>query len=491
MKLILNNKYNWIKYIILFALIYMPLFGHLETFPVSIWDEARLAVSAYEMYKNGNFLVVHFEGQPEMWSTKPPLLIWIQSVFMNIFGVTLLAVRLPSAIAAFLTCLALLIFSVKYLKSFWFGFITVMILITTNGYIHVHGTRTGDYDALLTLFTTLFCLLFFAFIETKNVKYYYLFFIALTLGVLTKGIAGLLFIPGIFIYIFYQKDFFYLLKNKHTYFGLLIFLMVVGAYYIARENVNDGYLRAVWENELGGRYLNTLDEHKHSFWYYFNNLIEFNYSQWIAFVPCGLVISFLIKDIRMRKLALYSILMTFTYFLIISGAETKLQWYDIPMYPFLAIILATFIFTIFSWLRNIQFVSHYLNRNPLPYLFLFLIFINPYSFIWNKTYKPTNWDTGFYAISDYLKKAVKGEVDVNNHFVAFDGYNAHIKFYLIMLNEKGVNINFKNWAELNSGDKVVIGQYHLKDNIQNNYEVEILNYEEPLITYNIKRRIDK
>mgnify|MGYP000350515794 CR=1 FL=1 len=36
---------TYIKYIVLAALIYMPIFGHLDTLPIRIWDEARLAIN--------------------------------------------------------------------------------------------------------------------------------------------------------------------------------------------------------------------------------------------------------------------------------------------------------------------------------------------------------------------------------------------------------------------------------------------------------------
>src|SRR5690606_9717613 len=100
-----------------------------------IWDEARLAINAYEMSQNGNLIVTYFDGAPDMWNTKPPLLIWIQALFIKMFGFNELAIRLPSAIAALFTCVVILIFSEKYLKNFWFGFIAVVVLVTSQGYI--------------------------------------------------------------------------------------------------------------------------------------------------------------------------------------------------------------------------------------------------------------------------------------------------------------------------------------------------------------------
>ena len=148
------NFVNTFKYLLIALLISVPIFGHLDTLPIRIWDESRLAVNANEMQKDGDFIVTHFYGQPDMWNTKPPLMIWLQAFFMKTIGAGELAVRLPSALAAFFTSITLLVFFRRYI-SFWFGSISVMILVTSSGYIGLHASRTGDYDTLLTLFTTL------------------------------------------------------------------------------------------------------------------------------------------------------------------------------------------------------------------------------------------------------------------------------------------------------------------------------------------------
>jgi len=69
--------------IILLGLVYFPLFFNLDRLPLMPFDEARVAMSSYEMSENYNFLVVHYDGKPEMWSTKPPLTNWAQVFFIK------------------------------------------------------------------------------------------------------------------------------------------------------------------------------------------------------------------------------------------------------------------------------------------------------------------------------------------------------------------------------------------------------------------------
>jgi len=186
--------------LLLLVIASIPLFIHIDVLPFRLWDESRLASNAYEMHRNGNLIVTYYEGQPEMWNTKPPLVIWMQLLFIKILGFNELAVRLPSAICGLITCIALLFFSQKFFKTFLVGAFACLVLITTNGYVDGHAIRTGDYDGPLALFTTIFVLAAFLYEESENKKWLIPLFGAITLAVLTKSIQPLLFVPGITLY---------------------------------------------------------------------------------------------------------------------------------------------------------------------------------------------------------------------------------------------------------------------------------------------------
>src|ERR1051325_2737602 len=109
--------------ILLVVIISFPLFLNLDVLAIRTFDEARNTVNAYEMYRNGNYLISHFDGAPYLWNTKPPLLIWLQVLFMKILGPGELALRLPSALAGLFTCLSIFLFTGRILKDYLFGFI--------------------------------------------------------------------------------------------------------------------------------------------------------------------------------------------------------------------------------------------------------------------------------------------------------------------------------------------------------------------------------
>lgn len=481
---------KYIKYIILALLLYMPVFGHLDTLPIRIWDEARVAMNAYEMFNNNDFIVTQFNGKPDMWNTKPPLLIWFQVICMKAIGVNELAVRLPSAIAAFFTCCALLIFSLYYLRNFWFGFITVLVLITSWGYINLHASRTGDYDAMLTLFTTLSGLFFFTYCETKKHKHLYMFFAVTALAVLTKSITGLLFIPALIIYSIIQRQFIALLRNKHFYIGLLSTVAVIAGYYILREINNPGYLAAVQENELGGRYLDVVEDHTSGFWFYYNNFLDMKLSAWHFIIPYGLIVGLIGNNKKIRKITLFSSLMILTFFVIISTAQTKLEWYDVPLYPFLAILTAVFIHYIFKLLRESNWIKQKIIIKTISFIFLFLVFLIPYQKIFDKTYKPKETIEGkdFYEISYYLKDAIIGKNNLDGQYLLYDGYGVHNLFYLKILNDQGIQISFKYWKNLQKEDIVIAQQENVKLYLEENYTLEKMNTKGNVITYKIHGR---
>ena len=493
-KFIELTKINSVKYFIVTILICIPIFGHIGSLPFRFWDESRLAINAYEMNKNGNWIVIYFDGKPDMWNTKPPLMIWSQVIFMKLFGVNELSVRMPSALAAFFTSVVLMIFSVKYLNSFFFGFVAVIVLITSSGYIGEHVARTGDYDALLILFTSLYCLFFFLFIETKGKKYIYLFFISFAFAVLTKSSAGLFFLPGLVIYVLVRRQFLNILTNKHFYLGLFLSVLIILSYYFLRETQNHGYLKAVAWNEFYGRYLKVIAGNEHTFLFYYNNFINSRFTLWFLFIPLGLIAGLFNKDRKFFNLTLYLSILTFTFFILISVSKTKLIWYDAQMYPFLAMIIATFFYYIFVHFKNSDPVKNNMKSDAIILFFLSFIFIVPYQKIINKVFDPTedlNPAGGNYELCYFLQEAVNGEHNLNNYFLAYnyfpgwENYDAPYRIYLKILQDKGINIAYKDCRELNVNDKVIVFDKKIKKYIDDSYNFVITNEYKNTFIYKI------
>lgn len=438
---------------------YFPLFAHLDSFSLRIYDEARRAVNAFEMWQSGNFLVTTYEFKPEMWGTKPPLLIWCQSTMMRIFGPTVLAVRLPSALAGLATAILLFWFAFRKLGGWPAGLIASFALLTANAFLKSsHSARTGDFDGLLVLFCTSYLLAFFLYLENKQTRYLYFTGLGILLVVLTKSIAGLLFAPGLLLYLLIKSELLPLLRNRHFYINAILCSLGIAAFYLGREYYNPGYLQAVWDNELAGRYIQTLDAHKHPFSYYFFRLPE-RFPYFLLFSLLGIGWGF----VNLRKgqtfaqrLSLYATLLTVAFLLVISNSSTKLAWYDLPVFPFLS-LLAAVGWTKIVWkkLSQTATVKKWVERAPwLSTAITILLLVLPYAFTLHYCMRPdpAKYD-GTEAYGHYIEK-MEAERD---YYVTSLFYRPDIRFYQLAYQTRGYNIRpFNPSLPPKKGSKVMV-----------------------------------
>lgn len=485
------RKRHLILYVLLFIIVCVPLFQDLGFLTIRNWDESRNIINAYEMFQNGNWLIPHYHGEPDMWNTKPPLLFWLQVISMKIIGVNELAFRLPSALAALFTCGILFLFLKSYLNNIYIAIFSVIVLITSTGYVRIHVARSGDFDALLIFFTTITALSFFLALNLKKSKYIYLFYIALTLAVLTKGIAGLLFLPAYFLYAAFSKNLKFIFTNKHFYLGLLILLIFGIGYYPLRELYNPGYLEAIYQNELGGRFQEGLEGNgDRPFHFYLQNIIEKDFHNYVILFLLGCVLTFVSKDKKIKQIVLFSILIISSFLLIISLAKTKLTWYDSPAYPFMSIIAGCGIYFLIHLLQLI-FNQDLLKKSKIFSFkyFNYLIYgtivvgllVVPYLKILKRTSinAEPGWSRNIYKGTYFLRDALERKHDLNeiDNTLFVISQDERIKrpleFYLKLLEERNVEIKIKNKEKLAPGDIVFAYEDDIKKFLEENYNYKV------------------
>ena len=483
-KTIKYSSENLIYFLVL-LLIAFPFFTNLDMLPLRLWDEALVSLNAQEMYFDKDFIVTHSDGTPEMWNTKPPLLIWLQVLSMHLFGMNDVATRLPSAIAGYLTCLLIIWFCKKHLNNILIGLFSGLILATSAGYIVEHSVRNADYDALLVLFSTSTILFLFCYLQTEKNKYLHLTFVALILGSLTKGVSILMILPGLFIFIILFKHASKIFKNKYLYINSLFYLTIVPGYYLLRESQNPGYLEAVWLNELGGRYFEVIEGHKDKFWTYYEHIIDGGFSYYYYLVPLGILFGYNSIDNKIKQLIICLGLTSLSYFLVVSNAETKVLWYDLPLYPMMAIIVGFVTYCIYNYIKERNYIGF--KQNILPIAFCYLFFITPYREIIAKVYQP--YDTGdMHLIEDinyYLKNALKENKNLDGYFYLYDEYNTHITFYANTFKLKNQFIKRADKSKLIAGNKVIVNKPDYKAFIENNYSFRIIEKNQFVVVYEI------
>lgn len=470
-----NNNLKYILSIIFIVVAFYPLFAFLGSMPLRLWDESRLAASAYEMTQTSNPLIVTFFESPDLWSVKPPLLIWIQAIFIKLFGVNEVAVRLPSAISILVIGVSSIMILSK-LRLEWVGLLAGLIIISSNGIMGYHCARNADYDAMLIMFMVVYVLFFFVYTETKESKYLYYFTISLILATLTKGVQALIPLPILFFYILLSGQLIEILKNKNLYINLSLFILLIGGYYLGREVSSSGYLRAVYENELGGRYLSALEEHSREPLFYLKELRHGVYSYFFYPSIIAFLFNLISRNNSLRRLNILSFSIAGFILLIISIGKTKLPWYVLPVVPFLSISLGIGLYRIGRWLR-IQIENNKIAY-PILSLLLILILFTPYKNVIKMNTNRSETDIEYYSRFNIIKKVVDKELvfDKSFTFLYNDNNQDHV-FYKYKMWDRGIEAQTHWYHHIKVGDILLINSQEAEDEVGKDFDYEVV-YED-------------
>jgi len=328
----------------------LGLFTDLGGLTLRQWDEARLAVNALEMAQRGNWLVTTFGFEPDLWNTKPPLMIWLQASLIRLLGPTEWAVRLPAALAALGTICLVYRFMARFLRRPLGGLLAGTVLLSALAFLGEHHGHTGDYDALLTLAHTTTAMFVLLLLETRQRRWWVGVGAGLIVAILTKGAAVLLPLPGLALYCLAHQRGRRLLRAPGFWVVLLCWIAVGAGWYVLREHQGPGYWAAVNDNELGGRFGTTLENHGETWYYYVARMADNKFIPWIYLVP--VVVPFAVRhpDARARRVAWFALSWTVGLLLLLTTAKTRIEWYALPAYPWIAILIGLGAPRLATWL---------------------------------------------------------------------------------------------------------------------------------------------
>jgi 4-amino-4-deoxy-L-arabinose transferase-like glycosyltransferase len=478
---------SFFYFVVLLLLSYYVFFNLLGEKTLHIWDESRNAASAVEMQIDGNVLSPSFNGKPDMWNTKPPLLIATQALFVNLFGISENSVRLPSAIAALAAVLAIFFFVSRYTKSTSAGFLSAVVLITSPELLVYHGVRSADFEAFLMFFSIAYSLLIFAFVETGRKKFLYFGISCFILAFFSKSTASLLFIPGIITYVLATGKLLKILQNKKVYFAVLAALVTLLTYYLLRGYLNAGYIKAVLQNEFGARVFNSLESHDEVWYFYIKTLWENGFKAWYSIIFIGLGVLYFEKSDKIKKLFVYCLILVLSHLVLISLFKTKLIWYVIPEFPFWSILTALSVIMIIR--LGLRLVKNGLVYKLLPVIITLLLVLAPTI----RTLKTVK----IVSLEEQSQKSIK--LFLRNEFVNYDELiDSKVKFissdlkqntyfYVLCLRELGYSIEYTGPDNICSGDVILLnGKEKLSSIISTTMLADtILIYNEEILAYRI------
>lgn len=308
-------------------------------------DEPRFAEATREMLERGDWVVPYFNNEYRF--DKPPLIYWLQASSYRIFGENEFAARLPSVVAAALTCVLTYFLGQHLLPERYalaaavlFGFCLQMV---------VHGkAAVADMVMILFYVSSAFAAWALLFGSENRPRIHQLLLwlllgVLLGAGFLTKGpVAWLPIIPMVATA--------FLLKRPGTFYVGVIAVLVVAAGVVltwawpALVRTEGAYLQVGIGKHVVGRSLDVMEGHGvGGLLGYLVTLPFFAITIFASFFPGSIWLIWLTRRLMHRKFQSpghYFMLANFlVVFVIFTLVSTKLPHYILPGLPFLALLL--------------------------------------------------------------------------------------------------------------------------------------------------------
>ena len=324
--------------LIIFAL---PFFVALED--SSLWDsnEAFYAQTPREMLSRGDWVTPYFNNQPRL--DKPPLTYWIVASFYRIFSPSILWERVPMALIAYGSVLA--VFSLgKMLFNMEAGLLAAGIFATSFRMLIL--SRRLIIDVLLLFLLLLAIVSVVSWVRSNKNSYLLLCGFFLGLGFLTKGPVVFLVTPCLILYIFAVGGLQRLTSAPWLATGIICLLTSSSWFFLlAMDSGWQPILDFIFKENIARFWTAGFGPTRGLFYYVGVFLGDF--FPWSIFFPTAAVWVCL----RIRKqgigvdagaLILLGVWVT-SFFIIFSLSSNKQEYYILPVYPAAALCIAGYL----------------------------------------------------------------------------------------------------------------------------------------------------
>jgi 4-amino-4-deoxy-L-arabinose transferase-like glycosyltransferase len=269
-------------------------------------DSVQYANISREMLLNKNFLQIFDQGKDYL--DKPPMLFWISSISMYLFGINDFAFRLPSILMAIVSIYSTYKFTMLYYSK-EIALLASLVLASSQAmFLITHDVRT---DTMLIGWVILGIWQFAHWLKFKNWGAFILAFVAIAFGMMTKGPIALMvpifsFVPHLLIH----KNFKLLFKWEYLIGLFIIFVLLIpmdiGLYQqfdlhpekIMYDKPGTSGLRFFYWTQSFGRITGESVWHENGYFFFlFENLI-WGFLPWTLYFIVGLFTDFfkLIKN---------------------------------------------------------------------------------------------------------------------------------------------------------------------------------------------------
>lgn len=349
--------------IVAFLSFSLPLFFYnLGAYSLVDFDEAWYAEISRNILKHRQPFLLSFNGFP--YTDHPPLGFILIAMSFLTFGVNEFAARFPSALLGFLSVL-ILYFTGRNLFNRAVGLGAGLMLLSSVWFIL--RARSGNLDSIFLFFYLL--TFYFAIKLINNSIWIYLLSISLSLVFLTKSAIGLtILIPVIFLLVIKKVN----ISASKILVAIVLFLLILSPWIIlSYSQYGLGYFIHILNLGLRSqtKIMPNIKELGSSSTFQY---LHFGIREWFYPSLIALIGSLVFID-RKRQLIPIYLLMFILLVGFLTNAKTEI-WHLIPLYPFLGLISAFFLYQLVSYFaQNIRLDKILTKLTPITVSFLLLL----------------------------------------------------------------------------------------------------------------------
>ena len=318
-----------------FLLIFLPIWLFVLSWirPLSVPDEGRYGDISRSMFESGDWLIPRINSLPFMH--KPPLLHWLSSIFMELFGMHIWVLRLVPVLAATLMLTSLFLFVRKHISE-RVAQLTAIILGTNL--LFFGSSEYINHDLLLASWITVTVLCFVDFTISARKSILFLGYFAGAAAFLSKGLIGVL-IPGMILlpWLLYTKQW-KKIPSLLNPFAILLFLLLVSPWLYAVQSKYPQFLHYFFIDQQFSRFSSKEFNNKQP-WFFYLAILIFSFLPWI-FVSRFQFVKTVFKDYKQSTLLILLAWWFVSVTVFFSIPPSKLAGYILPAVPPLAIFLA-------------------------------------------------------------------------------------------------------------------------------------------------------
>lgn len=325
------------------ALVIFTGLGNTGLFDV---DEAIFAEASFEMLESGDYVTPTYNGEPRYH--KPPFIYWIQSASLDLFGKNAFAARLPSAVFAIATLVALFLFLEGMTKNVRFAITATSILGLNLSFFLVSHAATADMALNFFILCTTFAFLAMLYSKHRDNFAPFIGGLILAAAFLSKGPVAIM-VPAVVIGLatFLKPDIVENFKRINPIYALIaLFIGISPWIYLVVEAKGLDFFKEFWLVHNIGRFTEAMGNTHTTSKLYYIFVLMWGFFPWILLFPSALnwvrkgFISKLRSDNAIEALPALGLIWFVFVVGFFSFSQTKLPHYILPAYTGFALLLA-------------------------------------------------------------------------------------------------------------------------------------------------------